>query len=60
MRPEHFKGIFDGRGQVPTKGLLTTQRFAAGAILVYQPALWYQFENRLDLCIGLKTFLEVA
>jgi hypothetical protein len=26
---EHFKGIFDGHGQVPTKGLLATQRFAA-------------------------------
>src|SRR3989440_8742095 len=27
---EHFKGIFDGHGQVPTKGLLATQRFADG------------------------------
>jgi len=26
---EHFKGIFDGHEQVPTKGLLATQRFAA-------------------------------
>src|SRR6266516_2007329 len=25
---EHFKGIFDGHGQVPTKGLRATQRFA--------------------------------
>jgi Transposase DDE domain len=25
---EHFKGIFDGHGQVPTKGLMATQRFA--------------------------------
>jgi hypothetical protein len=32
-------GIFDGHGQVPTKGLLATQRFALGAILVYQLAL---------------------
>jgi hypothetical protein len=32
---EHFKGIFDGHGQVPTKGLLKTQRFALGAIFVY-------------------------
>ena len=30
---EHFKGIFDGHGQVPTKGLRATQRFALGAIL---------------------------
>ena len=27
---EHFKGIFDGHGQVPTKGLIATQRFADG------------------------------
>jgi hypothetical protein len=33
---EHFKGIFDGHGQVPTKGLLSTQRFALGAIFVSQ------------------------
>jgi hypothetical protein len=36
---EHFKGIFDGHGQVATKGLLATQRFALGAIFVYQLAL---------------------
>ncbi len=36
---EHFKGIFDGHGQVPTKGLLATQRFALGAVFVYQLAL---------------------
>jgi hypothetical protein len=30
---EHFKGIFDGHGQVPTKGLLATQRFAKGGHL---------------------------
>jgi hypothetical protein len=30
---EHFKGIFDGHGQVPTKGLLATQRFALGPSL---------------------------
>jgi hypothetical protein len=27
---EHFKGIFDGYGQVPTKGLVNTRRFALG------------------------------
>ena len=36
---EHFKGIFDGHGQVSTKGLIATQRFALGAIFVYQLAL---------------------
>jgi Transposase DDE domain len=57
---EHFKGIFDGHGQVPSKGLIATQRFALGAIFVYQLALWYRFENHLDLCVGLKAFLKAA
>jgi hypothetical protein len=57
---EHFKGIFDGHGQVPTKGLLATQRFALGAIFVYQLALLYRFEHGLDLCVGLKAFLKAA
>src|SRR5437764_924438 len=48
---EHFKGIFDGHGQVPTKGLIATQRFALGAIFVYQLALLYRFEHDLDLCV---------
>ena len=49
-------GIFDGHGQVPTKGLIATQRFALGAIFVYQLALLYRFEHDLPLCIGLKAF----
>jgi hypothetical protein len=53
---EHFKGIFDGHGQVPTKGLIATQRFALGAIFVYQLALLYRFEHDLELCVGLKAF----
>jgi hypothetical protein len=57
---EHFKGIFDSHGQVPTKGLINTQRFALGAILVYQLALLYRFQNGLDLNIGLKAFLKAA
>ncbi len=57
---EHFKGIFDGHGQVPTKGLIATQRFALGAIFVYQLALWYRFEHGLELCVGLKAFLKAA
>jgi hypothetical protein len=55
---EHFKGIFDGHGQVPTKGLLNTQRFALGAIFVYQLALLYRFQHGLDLKIGLKAFIK--
>jgi hypothetical protein len=57
---EHFKGIFDGHGQVPTKGLVNTRRFALGAILVYQLALLYRFQHGLDLNIGLKAFLKAA
>lgn len=57
---EHFKGIFDGHGQVPTKGLLQTQRFALGAVFVYQLALLYRFQHGLDLNIGLKAFIKAA
>lgn len=39
---EQFKGIFDAHGQVPTKGLVNTRRFALGAIVVYQLTLWYR------------------
>jgi len=55
---QHFKGIFDGHGQVPTKGLLNTQRFALGAIFVYQLALLFRFQHGLDLNIGLKAFIK--
>jgi hypothetical protein len=57
---EQFKGIFDAHGQVPTKGLNATRRFALGAILVYQLTLWYRFEHGLDLRVGLKPFLKAA
>jgi Transposase DDE domain len=57
---EQFKGIFDGHGQVPTKGLANTRRFALGAVLVYQLMLWYRYEHGLDLRVGLKPFLKAA
>jgi hypothetical protein len=57
---EQFKGIFDAHGQVPTKGLINTRRFALGAIIVYQLMLWYRFEHGLDLRVGLKPFLKAA
>lgn len=57
---EHFKGIFDGHGQVPTKGLTNTQRFALGAVFVYQLALLYRFQHDLHLNIGLKAFIKAA
>jgi hypothetical protein len=57
---EQFKGIFDGHGQVPTKGLRNTQRFALGAILLYQLALLYRFQHDQPLRVGLKAFLKAA
>jgi len=57
---EQFKGIFDAHGQVPTKGLVNTQRFALGAIFVYQIALLYRFKHDLDLRVGLKAFMKAA
>jgi Transposase DDE domain len=57
---EQFKGIFDAHGPVPTKGLVRTQRFALGAIFVYQLTLLYRCEHALDLRVGLKPFLKAA
>jgi hypothetical protein len=57
---EQFKGIFDAHGQVPTKGLANTRRFALGAVFVYQLTLWYRHEHGLHLRVGLKPFLKAA
>ncbi len=57
---EHFKAIFEVHGQVPTKGLINTQRFALGAVFVYQLALLYRHERNLDINRGLKSFLRAA
>lgn len=57
---EQFKGIFDAHGQVFSKGLTNTRRWALGAILVYQLTLWYRHEHGLDLRVGLKPFLKAA
>jgi hypothetical protein len=57
---EQFKGIFDGHAQGPTKGLAATQRFALGALLVYQLVLLYRFEHQQPLRVGLKAFLKAA
>jgi Transposase DDE domain len=57
---EQFKGIFDAHGQVPSKGLVNTRRFALGAVFVYQLTLWYRHEHGLDLRVGLKPFLKAA
>jgi hypothetical protein len=55
-----LKASLMGMDKFPTCGLLATQRFALGAIFVYQLALLYRFENDLDLCLGLKAFLKAA
>jgi hypothetical protein len=57
---EHFKAIFELHGQVPTKGQINTQRFALGAVFVYQLALLYRHERNLDINRGLKPFLRAA
>ena len=57
---EQFKGIFDAHGQVPTKGLVNTQRFALGAIFLYQIVLLHRFQQGLDLRVGLKAFIKAA
>lgn len=55
-----FKGIFDCLGQVPTRGLVATQRYGLGAVLVYQLTLLYRFETGGGLRVGLKAFLQAA
>jgi hypothetical protein len=57
---EQFKAIFDAHGPVPTRGLLATQRWALGAVLLYQLALLYQHGNGADLRVGLKPLLLAA
>jgi hypothetical protein len=55
-----FKAMFDAQGAVPTKGLAATRRFALGATLVYQLALWHRHDHGLDLRVGLDPFLKAA
>lgn len=55
-----FKAIFGCLGSVPTRGLLATQRFLLGAVLLYQLTLWHHFEAGRSLRVGLKPFLLAA
>jgi hypothetical protein len=55
-----FKAIFDGSRPVPTKGLIPTQRYVLGAVLVYQLALLYRFQTHGSLRVGLKPLLQAA
>jgi len=55
-----FKGMFDCSRPVPTKGLIPTQRYVLGAVLVYQLALLYRFQTHASLRVGLKPLLQAA
>ena len=55
-----FKGIFDVRQPVPTRGLSATRRFVLGAVFVYQLTVWHRFEAGDDLRVGLKHFIKAA
>jgi hypothetical protein len=57
---EHFKSIFDVHEQVPTKGRVNTERFALGAVFVYQLALFQRHERKSAVNRGLKQFLRAA
>lgn len=57
---EHFKGIFNSHGGVPTKGYRATARFALGAVLTYQLSLWCRFLLNVDLHRGMKHWLRAA
>jgi hypothetical protein len=57
---ERLKGIFDSHGQVTTKGLINTKRFALGAIFAYQIALLYGCSSGSELNVGLKPFPKAA
>lgn len=57
---EQFKAIFNGHDRVPTKGLRATERYALGAVLVYQLVLWQRYEQGLPLRTGLKACIKAA
>jgi Transposase DDE domain len=57
---EQFKGLFGCHGQVPTRGLRATRRFALGAVFVYQLAVLHRYQSAADLRRGLKPFLCAA
>jgi hypothetical protein len=57
---EAFKAIFDAHGQVPTRGLTNTRRYALAAVFVYQLGLLYRHQTGGDLRVGLKPLLKAA
>jgi hypothetical protein len=57
---EVFKALFDSHGQVPTRGLVNTQRYMLAGVFVYQLSLLYRFQTGAPLRVGLKPFLKAA
>jgi hypothetical protein len=55
-----FKHIFDLGAQLPTRGLVATQRFVLGAVLVYQLVLLDRFLAGRSLRAGLQAALQAA
>lgn len=55
-----FKGIFDVRRPIPTKGFTNSQRFALGAVLAVQIALLYRYHLGELHQIGIKALLRSA
>jgi hypothetical protein len=55
-----FKSTFDARRPLPTRGLLNTQRFALGAVLVFQLALLYRYHSGELHQQGIKALLRAA
>jgi hypothetical protein len=55
-----FKGLFDCRRPVPTRGLVATRRHVLGAVLVYQLLLLHRFRIGQPLRTGLKACLLAA
>ena len=55
-----FKNVFEWGGQVPVRGLKRTQLIVLGAVLLYQLALLYQFEQGKPLGQGIKPLLRAA
>lgn len=55
-----FKAIFDCLGQVPTRGLVATQRYVLGAVFVYQLTLLQRAATGDHLRVGLKAFVQAA
>jgi len=55
-----YKAINDARRPLPTRGLINTQRFALGAVLVYQLALLHRFHCGEPHQQGIKALIRAA